>query len=69
MLETTDFFQDQIKQCRDLAARAANKSDREFWIRLANRWEEVLRAQQRGAPEAVQKVRFERPILTKRRAA
>jgi hypothetical protein len=49
MLEPTDFFQDQIKQCRNLAARANNKGDRDFWNRLANRWENLLRAQERGA--------------------
>jgi hypothetical protein len=41
---TTDFFQDQIKQCRSLAA-TAKKGDRDFWNRLANRWENLLRAQ------------------------
>jgi hypothetical protein len=71
MIETSDFFQDQIKQCRKLAADASDKNDREFWLRLAHRWEGLLRAQKHdGAPvEAVQKVRFERPIFTKRRRA
>jgi hypothetical protein len=35
MLEANDFFQGQIKQCNDLAARAFDKDDREFWLRLA----------------------------------
>jgi hypothetical protein len=70
MLEPTDFFQDQITQCRSLAATASNKGDRDFWNRLANRWENLLRAQERGSPdgEIVEKTRFERPIFTKRRA-
>jgi len=69
MLETIDFFQDQIKQCRSLATKANNKGDRDFWNRLANRWENLLRAQERGSPdgELVEKARFERPLLTKRR--
>jgi hypothetical protein len=45
VLNKTDFFQEQTVQCRALAARAANKTDREFWLRLACRWEELL---QRG---------------------
>jgi hypothetical protein len=71
MLETTDFFQDQVKQCRKLAADAHDKNDREFWLRLAHRWEGLLRAQQHDGPgvETVQKLRFERPIFAKRRRA
>jgi hypothetical protein len=71
MIETSDFFEDQVKQCRKLAAEASDKNDREFWLRLAHRWEGLLRAQkQDGAGvETVQKVRFERPLFTKRRRA
>jgi hypothetical protein len=71
MLETTDFFQDQAKQCRKLAADAHDKNDREFWLRLAHRWEGLLRAQQHDGAgvETVQKLRFERPIFAKRRRA
>src|SRR5262249_11368770 len=71
MIETTDFFQDQVKQCRKLAADAHDKNDREFWLRLAHRWEGLLRAQRHDAAgvETVQKVRFERPIFAKRRRA
>jgi len=39
VLNKTDFFQEQTVQCRALAARAASKTDREFWLRLACRWE------------------------------
>jgi hypothetical protein len=39
MLETTDFFQEQIKQCLSRAAQSTNKGDREFWAKMANRWE------------------------------
>ena len=43
MLEPSDFFEDQIKECNAQAARAVDKSDREFWRRLAQRWEESER--------------------------
>jgi hypothetical protein len=71
MLETSDFFQDQVQQCRKLAADAHDKNDREFWLRLAHRWEELLRAQRHDGAgvETVQKIRFERPIFSKRRSA
>jgi hypothetical protein len=62
MLETNDFFQVhvkiqkkcqvQIKKCESLAARAIDKSEREFWLQLAHRWEDQLRAQQRGGSGA-----------------
>jgi hypothetical protein len=62
VLNKTDFFQEQTAQCRALAARAASKTDRDFWLRLACRWEELL---QRGGAgfEADQKPSFERPIF------
>jgi hypothetical protein len=44
MLETADFFEAQIKQCRDSATRSNNKNDREFWLKMANRWEGLLHA-------------------------
>jgi hypothetical protein len=37
MLETADFFEAQIKQCRDSAAQSTNKNDREFWLKMAAR--------------------------------
>jgi hypothetical protein len=43
-LEPNDFFQNQVKQCRSQAESAADKNDREFWLRLANRWERLLQA-------------------------
>ncbi len=67
MRNTIDFFEEQKAQCRVLAARAANKADREFWLRLACRWEELLQAKQRGTLKVeVPTVRFERPIFKKR---
>jgi hypothetical protein len=70
MLEANDFFQGQIKQCNDLAARASDKADQEFWLRLAHRWEELLQARQRGTLKIeVPTLRFERRFYTKRRRA
>jgi hypothetical protein len=69
MLEPNDFFQQQIQQCSGLAANAVGKSDRDFWLRLARRWEDLLRAKQSGSVETIQKVRFERPIFAQKRSA
>jgi hypothetical protein len=67
MIEKNEFFRDQFEQCRSLAERARNKTDREFWLRLAQRWEELLQAKQRGTLKVeVPAVRFERPISKKR---
>jgi hypothetical protein len=67
MRNTIDCFEEQKAQCRALATRAANKTDREFWLRLACRWEELLQAKQRGTLKVeVPTVRFERPIFKKR---
>jgi hypothetical protein len=63
MLETSDFFQVQvkiptkkcqvqIKKCESLAAMAIDKSEREFWLQLAHRWEDLLRARQRDGSGA-----------------
>jgi hypothetical protein len=41
MRDTIEFFQEQVKQCQALAERARDKTDREFWFRLAGRWEEL----------------------------
>ena len=57
MLETSDFFQVRIKiqirkcqvrikKCESLAARAIDESEREFWLQLARRWKNLLRARQ-----------------------
>ena len=74
MLETVDFFETQIKQCRDTAARSNKKNDREFWLKMANRWEGLLHARQPRNADAdhVQKFSFQRlrlARLAKRRRA
>jgi hypothetical protein len=42
MLYKADFFQEQINHCRSLAERASNKNDREFWLKMKQRWEGLL---------------------------
>ena len=42
MLHKADFFQEQINQCRRLAEQASNKNDRQFWLKMTQRWEGVL---------------------------
>jgi hypothetical protein len=39
MLEMIDFFQKQAQECRRLATQVSGKNDREYWLRLAQRWE------------------------------
>jgi hypothetical protein len=69
MLETSDFFEEQIKECNAQAARAVDKNNREFWRHLAHRWEGLLRARTGPNLEAVRTLRPTRHIFSKRRAA
>ncbi len=71
MLDTVDFFQTQIKQCTDAAARSSNKADREFWLKMAHRWVGLLHARQtRGVDTGfVQRFSFHRQRFEKRRRA
>jgi uncharacterized alpha-E superfamily protein len=46
-METSDFLQDEARRCRDNAARARSKEDREFWLNLASRWEMLQQARER----------------------
>jgi hypothetical protein len=41
-METSDFFKDEAKRCRDNAGAAATKADQESWLNMASRWEELL---------------------------
>ena len=62
-----DFFQEQIKKCNGLAQRASDKTDREFWLGMARRWEGMLEAGERGTLNNVEvKPRFKRPLFKKR---
>ena len=71
MLETVDFFENQIKECNAHADRALNKADREFWKRLAERWQQVLRAEKQSSPtfQIVRNLRPTRGRFSKRQAA
>jgi hypothetical protein len=61
-----DFFQEQIKKCNRLAERASNKTDCEFWLGMARRWEAMLEAGERGMLDVEVKPRFERPLFKKK---
>jgi hypothetical protein len=58
MLERTDFFQKEARECKKLAAQAPKKNDREYWLGLAQRWESLL---QPASDETDQTLRFDRP--------
>jgi hypothetical protein len=47
MLNTEQFFQKQVEECREMAKRAGNKEDRTFWQHLAQGWEACLAQQQK----------------------
>jgi hypothetical protein len=63
----SDFFQEQIKKCNSLVEQASNKTDREFWLGMARRWERMLEAGERGTLDVEIKPKFERLIFTKKR--
>jgi hypothetical protein len=71
MLDTVDFYEKQIKECRAQATRATNKADREFWQGMADRWAHVMRAEKIYVGPDLETVRSLRPsrFSTKRRAA
>jgi hypothetical protein len=71
MLETFDFFEAQIKQCTDFAGRSANKNDREFWLKMAHRWEGLLKTRQLdgAATKTGHRFKFQRLRFAKRHAA
>jgi hypothetical protein len=49
MIEKGDFFREQIKHCRSQAEGAANKADREFWLRLAQPSQLAINSEVYGA--------------------
>jgi hypothetical protein len=69
MLQTTEFFQEQIKQCRDSAARSHNKGDHDFWLKMAHRWEALLQIRQLdgGGPKTRYRFRLHNLRFEKRR--
>jgi hypothetical protein len=62
--EMIDFFQKQAQACRDLAAQATKKNDREYWLHLAQRWEWLV--QPPKDVETSRPVRSGRSVLEKR---
>jgi hypothetical protein len=44
MFEINSFFENEVRNCTLLAESASDKSDREFWLHAAHRWEELLTA-------------------------
>ena len=43
MSEITNFFQKEAQVCRGLAQASKQKRDRDYWMGLAERWEELSR--------------------------
>jgi hypothetical protein len=68
MLEMTDFFQKQVHECGRLAAEATGKNDREYWLRLAQRWEWLLQQNRSAEVEAIRPREPARSVLEKRLA-
>lgn len=68
MTEILDFFQKQAQECRRLAAKATKKNDRDYWLRLAQRWEWLAQQQKSGVAEieTAQPLRSGRSVLEKR---
>jgi hypothetical protein len=62
------FFQNQAQECRRLAAQATGKNDREYWLRLAQRWEWLVHPQKNRVAEveAIRPLRPERSVAAKR---
>jgi hypothetical protein len=47
MRDTNEFFEGKAQECTALAYAAGNETDREFWLRLARRWEEMQQPRRR----------------------
>src|SRR5215472_10438242 len=72
-LETADFFEQRIKECRSSAVQSINKNDREFWLKMAARWEGLLKSRQTGDDPVrrptPRRSMFRRSMLLARKAA
>jgi hypothetical protein len=66
MVELTDFFQKEAHECRTLAAKAVHKNDREYWLGLALRWEEMLPKQQGDADLRTVRSLRPRPVFARK---
>lgn len=47
MRDANEFFQKKARECTVLAYAADHETDREFWLRLARRWEELQQPHRR----------------------
>jgi hypothetical protein len=65
-LAQSEFFKDEAMRCRDNAGVAATKADRESWLNLACRWEELLRPRD-DSDGGVHTLRPMRTIYNKKR--
>jgi len=52
MRDTNEFFEAKAQECTALAQAARNETDREFWLRLARRWEEMQNPRRRKRTQA-----------------
>jgi len=52
MRDTNEFFEEKAQECTELAYAAGNKADREFWLRLARRWEVMRQPRRRKHTQA-----------------
>lgn len=67
-MKTNDFLQNEATCCRANAEMATRKKDREFWLNLAHRWEELSRARDENGfnIKAPRMYRSGRTIFTRR---
>jgi hypothetical protein len=52
MRDTNEFFEGKAQECTALAHAARDETDREFWLRLARRWEEMQQPRRRKRTQA-----------------
>jgi hypothetical protein len=62
MIQRTDFFQAEVNECKHLAAHSKDQNDRDFWLKMAQRWQGLLEGRQSDppAPQRVEKIVFQR---------
>jgi len=66
VLHKADFFQAQMNECRHLAVHSNNRNDREFWLKMAQRWQGLLEGQSdTNAPQRLEKIIFQRRRFAK----
>jgi hypothetical protein len=60
MFQRADFFQAEVNECKHLAAHS--KDHRDFWLKMAQRWQGLLEGRQSDppTPQRVEKIVFHR---------